>query len=219
MQIAVIRFPGTNNEYETLRALQSFDEVDAELLEYKEINRVDEFDGFWLAGGFSFADVLRAGAIASQTEMITEIAATGQPVLGVCNGFQILTEASLLPGALMPNDSTRFICKWIYLKVSDHPAFQEVRGKVLKLPIAHFEGKLYTDELPDVYDFVRYSDKQGNIRPEVNPNGSDDNIAGAITKNHQFMGLMPHPERASFKHQGSTDGRLIIESFLTEVKQ
>ena len=218
MKVAVIRFPGTNNEYETIRALRSFD-VNCSIVDHKNVSEIGNYDGYWLAGGFSYADVLRAGAIAAKSQIIEEISASEKPTLGICNGFQILTEAKLLPGALLSNSSTRFICKWVHLKITDNTVFTEYYDRILKIPIAHFDGNLYVDTTQETQDFVKYCSPTGDINQQANPNGSQDNIAGLLTGKGQFIGMMPHPERASFTHQGSTDGRVIIQTFLNEVKR
>lgn len=217
MKIGVIRFPGTNNEFETIRALDSF-YVDTTLIESSEIEKIDDLDGIWLPGGFSYGDVLRAGAIAAKSEIMDRVSASGVPIFGPCNGFQILTEANLLPGALLPNKSTRFICKWVFIQT---PELIDHDKPVLKLPIAHFEGNLY-HESPEIIKkniYTRYVTSDGVTNSQANPNGSLLNIAGLISDNGRIIGLMPHPERASFKHQGSTDGRVIIDHFIEEVKR
>ena len=220
-KVAVVRFPGTNNEYETIRALKSFN-IDAQLVESFETNKIKEYDAFWLAGGFSYGDVLRAGAIASASDFMRELKGTSVPIIGSCNGFQILTETNMLPGALLPNKTTRFISKWIRLTVVESNSFLDsIAGQIIKIPIAHFEGNYYHPDIAHIKNQVsfKYCNEKGETTIEANPNGSLDNIAGIVDAKKSIIGLMPHPERASFAHQGSTDGRLIIESFLKEVKQ
>jgi phosphoribosylformylglycinamidine synthase subunit PurQ / glutaminase len=219
-KIAVIRFPGTNNEWETKRALESFNQV-TDILEHYEFDKVPNYDGIWIAGGFSYGDVLRAGAIASASPMVKSIKDSGVPIIGVCNGFQILTESGLLPGALIPNSTTRFVCKWVNLKINSYDSMLEsLANEILHIPIAHFEGNLWNDNEGKLSEMAAmyYSNETGIVDPKHNPNGSMHNIAGLGTKDHKILGMMPHPERASFKYQGSTDGRKIIEAFLSEVK-
>lgn len=218
MKIGVTRFPGTNNEYESIRVLESFG-VTAEIINSFEAEKISDMDGIWIAGGFSYADVLRAGAIASTSDLLKEIKKSSKPILGVCNGFQILTEANLLPGSLIPNNSTKFICDWIHIKIPENNSYlSELAGLILRLPIAHFEGNLFARNLDEVqpYQIALYSNYKGLIHSSFNPNGSIGNIAGLGKDN--IVALMPHPERASYKHQGSTDGRKIIEAFLMEAK-
>ncbi|MCY3412400.1 MAG: phosphoribosylformylglycinamidine synthase I [Candidatus Heimdallarchaeota archaeon] len=219
IKIGVTRFPGTNNEYETIRALESFG-VSTQIINEFDVDQVEELDGIWLAGGFSFSDVLRAGAIASVSDLMGEIIKQSKPILGVCNGFQILTEANLLPGALIPNTSTKFICDWVHISISENDSYlNELSGTTLRLPIAHFEGNLYADTVEAIkpYTVARYSNFKGLVREAFNPNGSIDNIAG-LGKG-SIVGMMPHPERASFRYQSSIDGRKIIRAFLGEVKR
>ncbi len=219
MKIGVTRFPGTNNENESIRALESFG-VSAEIINSFDIDKISNLDGIWIAGGFSYADVLRAGAVASVSDMMKEIKKHSKPILGICNGFQILTESNLLPGSLIPNKSTKFICDWIHVKIPENDSYlSNLAGATLRLPIAHFEGNLYAESLNDVkpYQIAQYSNFKGLIKNSFNPNGSIGNIAGLGKKN--IVGMMPHPERASFSYQGSTDGRRIIDAFLREAKR
>ncbi len=222
MKIAVIRFPGTNNEYETLRAIK-YHGGNGEIFNYfDELDKLSNFDGFWLAGGFSYGDVLRAGAIAAKSKMMNEIIKQDKPILGTCNGFQILTEADILPGALIPNEFPRFICKLIHVKIPENDSFlNELQNKVLRLPIAHFEGNLWLDDINQYNSIAYYSDSNGNIKadPTINPNGSDKNIAGLASDDGRVVGMMPHPERACLPYHESRDGKLIIEAFLKEVKK
>ncbi len=217
MNIAVIRFPGTNNENEAVCALDALDSVKASLVPHFDCERLPEFDAYFLAGGFSYGDYLRPGAVATTEtamEIIERQARTGKKVIGVCNGFQMLTEAGLLPGVLLPNLSTRFICKWIFLKGT------LTENRVLRLPIAHFEGRYIVshDTLNEMnvngQIALRYTDKHGQPTIPSNPNGSIDNIAGVLNKTGNILGLMPHPERAAFEFLSSTDGHAILRKFL-----
>ncbi len=224
LKIGVVRFPGTNNEHETIRALASFDGVTPVLIDVWNHELVNQVDGLYLPGGFSYGDFLRAGAIAATTEtmqLIKEKAKEGTPILSICNGFQVTTESSLLEGVLLPNNTTRFVCKFIHLRIETNDSYLSgLEGQVLKLPIAHFEGNLWhpsSNEL-EKYAVARYSDEKGDVLPQSNPNGSLGNIAGISNETGVIVGMMPHPERAVFPYQGSTDGRLIINSFLEAVK-
>ncbi|MBE0526577.1 phosphoribosylformylglycinamidine synthase I [Candidatus Thorarchaeota archaeon] len=229
MTIAVLRFPGTNNEIDVLRALSLIDGADAILVpSRKGLAGLEEADAVIIPGGFSYGDYLRAGAVASVeaiTEGVRDLAEDGKPVIGICNGFQILTEMGLLPGALLPNMSARFICKWVYLKVSDCPTIftEGLEGSVIRVPIAHAEGNYYCsdDELESLKDELRipfrYCNEDGEVDNAHNPNGSIDNIAGIINQKGNVLGLMPHPERASRPVLGSSDGLAILENFVRAI--
>ncbi|MEM2142967.1 MAG: phosphoribosylformylglycinamidine synthase I [Candidatus Thorarchaeota archaeon] len=226
MSIAVLRFPGTNNEKDMMRALASIDGARPYLVpSWKGGDALRDASGVAIPGGFSYGDYIRAGAVAAVSdimETIREMAREGRPVLGVCNGFQILVESGILPGALCPNRSARFVCKWVYLRVSERssPFTEGLEGSVIHLPIAHAEGNYYCS--PEDLQTLRrnsliafrYCDERGNVTEASNPNGSLDNIAGIINDRGNVMGLMPHPERASRPVLGSTDGRKILENFV-----
>ena len=180
-----------------------------------------------LPGGFSYGDYLRAGAIARFSPIMKQVikfANSGGMVMGICNGFQVLTESGLLPGALMRNSHLRFSCKHVYLRVesTDSPFTREcVKGDVLKIPIAHGEGNYYnfTGDIRQLEDsgqvLFRYADASGKITPEANPNGSINNIAGIRNAEGNVLGLMPHPERAMEDVLGSSDGRKVFESMVS----
>jgi len=228
--IAVLRFPGTNNENDILRALKLIDGADPVLVpSRKGLAGLEEADAIIIPGGFSYGDYLRAGAVASVeaiTEGVRDLAEDGKPIIGICNGFQILTEMGLLPGALLPNKSARFVCKWVNLKVSDHTTMftEGMEGSVIRLPIAHAEGNYYCsdDDFESLKDELRipfrYSNKTGDIDNSYNPNGSIDNIAGTMNQKGNVLGLMPHPERASRPVLGSSDGLMILENFVRATK-
>jgi len=221
-KFAVIVFPGTNCDFETVSAIKKAGGK-AERVWYKQ--GLKDFDGVVLPGGFSYADYLRAGAISARAEIMEEVkalAGEGKPVLGICNGFQVLTESGLLSGALRPNKIPRFLCRWIYLKVSDtQTAFTQFyeEGEVIRMPIAHAEGNYYADDLSKVKIAFQYSDEKGNIVEEANPNGSLLNIAGISNEKGNVLGMMPHPERASDKWLGSEDGLKVFKSMVEYAKR
>lgn len=223
MKFAVIQFPGSNCDIDLYEALHTVCGADVEYVPSKE-NSLDGFDAVMLPGGFSYGDYLRAGAIARFTNImpaIIKMANEGKPVFGTCNGFQILTEAGLLPGALKKNDSLKFVCKTVELEVvNDNTIFtsEYEKGEKINLPIAHADGSFYADkktldELEENNQVVfRYS--------KENPNGSLNNIAGITNKRGNVLGMMPHPERAVEALLGNTDGLRLFKSILenAEVK-
>ncbi|MCD4807493.1 MAG: phosphoribosylformylglycinamidine synthase subunit PurQ [Methanococcoides sp.] len=225
MTIAIIQFGGSNCDLDVLHVLEDVVGTDAELVWYKE-HDLDKYEGAIIPGGFSYGDYLRAGAIASRTpimDSIKKMADEGKPIMGICNGFQILTESGLLGGALTTNEYPKFRCEWTKLRVetSDSPftsAFK--KGEVISIPIAHMEGNFYADEatLSNMEDndlvAFRYVDSEGHVTEEVNPNGSQENIAGILSGNRNVMGLMPHPERASEEVLGSNDGIRMFKSMV-----
>jgi len=220
-KFAVIVFPGTNCDFETVEALRKAGGK-VERVWYK--SSLKDFDGVVLPGGFSYADYLRAGAISARAEIMEEVKALandGKPILGICNGFQVLTESGLLPGALRPNKVPRFLCKWVYLKVNDtQTAFTQFyeEGEVIRMPIAHAEGNYYADDLSKVKIAFQYSNEKGNITDDANPNGSLLNIAGISNEKGNVLGMMPHPERASDKWLGSEDGLKVFKSMVEYAK-
>ena len=221
-KFAVIVFPGTNCDFETVEAIRKAGGK-VERVWYK--CSLKDFDGVVLPGGFSYADYLRAGAISARAEIMKEVkvlANDGKPILGICNGFQVLTESGLLPGALRPNKVPRFLCKWVYLKVSDtQTAFTQFyeEGEVIRMPIAHAEGNYYANDLNKVKIALQYSDENGNITNDANPNGSLLNIAGISNEKGNILGMMPHPERASDRWLGSEDGLKVFKSMVEYVKR
>jgi phosphoribosylformylglycinamidine synthase len=225
MSIAVVQFGGSNCDLDIIHVLKDVLGVDAELVWYKEEN-LDRFDGIVIPGGFSYGDYLRAGAIAARTPIMNSVkkqADAGKPVIGICNGFQVLTESGLLAGALTTNNYPKFRCEPIYLRVetTDTPFTSMLRkGEILSIPIAHMEGNYYADEPTlaalEKNDQVvfRYVDKNGNATDEANPNGSRENIAGIVSQRKNVLGMMPHPERASEEVLGSSDGLKVFRSML-----
>jgi len=223
MKFGIVTFPGSNCDYDAFRAVIDVLGEEATYLWHKD-HDLAGCDVVILPGGFSYGDYLRPGAIARFSPILQAVksfAAAGGLVLGICNGFQILCESGLLPGALMRNRTLKFICQFVYVRVeaTDTPFthFYEV-GQVLDLPIAHAEGNYYCD--PETLDelqrenrvIFRYCDHQGNLTDEANLNGSLDNIAGICNRERNVLGLMPHPERASEEILGSCDGRTLFHS-------
>ncbi len=223
MSIAIVQFGGSNCDLDVLHVLKDVVGVDAELVWYKEEN-LDRFDGIVIPGGFSYGDYLRAGAIAARTPIMNSVkkqAEAGKPVIGICNGFQVLTESGLLDGALTTNNYPKFRCESTFLRVetTDTPFTSAFRkGDILSIPIAHMEGNFYADEptLARMEDnrqvAFRYVDKNGKVTDEVNPNGSQENIAGIVSTQKNVLGMMPHPERASEDVLGPSDGLRIFKS-------
>lgn len=223
MKFAVVEFPGSNCDHDCHYAITHALGHEAEYVWYQE-NSLAGFDMVILPGGFSYGDYLRAGAIARVApvmDAVTRFANEGGPVLGICNGFQILTEAGLLPGALMRNVSMKFVCKDIYLKTETTDSFltHDIDKKtVLKIPVAHMEGRYVADEntLKILEDedrvLFRYCDRSGDPSAKANPNGSLHNIAGIVSAGRNVAGMMPHPERVCEKITGGVDGLKVFES-------
>jgi len=218
-RIAVVQFPGTNCERETLREVAACAECPVDLIWHADPFPVGQYAAVILPGGFAHGDHLRAGAIARFSPVmpgIQQFAADGGLVLGICNGFQVLLEAGLLPGAMLHNASLEFRSEWVWCRVerTDTPFTSACTvGQVLRLPIAHGEGNYVS--LVDAEGIVlRYCDAEGTISPSANPNGSQANVAGLVNAAGNVFGLMPHPERAADALLGSTDGRFLIESLV-----
>jgi len=226
MKFAVLRFPGSNCDQDCLRTLRDNFGASADAVWHKETS-VDGYDAIVVPGGFSYGDYLRCGAIARYSPVmgaVTRAAARGVPVLGICNGFQILCEAGLLPGALMRNRGLHFICRTVHLRVTNitSPFTRGTKeGEVVRLPVAHGEGCYFADEttLQKLEDggqiAFRYCEADGSITPAANPNGSVRNIAGVLNSQGNILGLMPHPERACEERLGSTDGKVVFASLLS----
>ena len=225
MKIAVIQFPGSNCDQDCLRALTDGLRLPAEYLWHKETS-VSGFDAVVLPGGFSYGDYLRCGAIARFSPIMRAIvraAKEGMPVIGICNGFQILCEAGLLPGALIRNQSLRFVCELVWLRVeTDETPFTARLDKesLLRMPVAHGEGCYLADEATlaalrtNGQIVFRYVDESGRVTQESNPNGSMLNIAGICNEARNVVGMMPHPDRAWDRRLGSEDGKLLFESLI-----
>ena len=214
-RVGVVVFPGSNCEHDAAEAVGSIGD-DADLVWHTETS-LDNYDAVIVPGGFAHGDYLRPGAIARfspVTSAVTAFARSGGPVLGICNGFQILTEAGLLPGALQKNRGLTFLCETVGLRVETDRSVltrNAVPGMVLRIPINHFEGN-YTCSIATL-DELRDGDRV-ILRYENNPNGSVDDIAGICNEEGNVVGLMPHPERACDALLGSTDGRVLLEGFL-----
>jgi len=225
MNFAVLQFPGSNCDQDVVHVLRNVLGHSARLLWHKEPS-LGETDAVIVPGGFSYGDYLRTGAIARFSpvmEAVQRFAADGGLVLGVCNGFQILCEAGLLPGALIRNRSLQFRCEHIFLKTAttESPFTNRIPAdKLLRLPIAHGEGCYFADaetlaQLKANNQVLwRYVNAQGEPTEAANPNGALDNIAGICNERRNVAGLMPHPERASEPILGSADGRLVLESMI-----
>jgi phosphoribosylformylglycinamidine synthase subunit PurQ / glutaminase len=223
VRFGVIVFPGSNCERDTLHVLSSVLGYSAELVWHQETN-LSPYDCIVLPGGFAYGDYLRAGAIARFSPVmgaVTEFAAAGGLVWGICNGFQVLVEAGLLPGAMQQNAGLRFVCQWVNLRVeSDRTPFLQgiAPGTVLRMPIAHHEGSYYVDPstLAQMEDggqvILRYCREDGTLDPSANPNGSVAHIAGVCNAQGNVFGLMPHPERCSEAALGGEDGRRLFEA-------
>ena len=223
MKFGVVVFPGSNCDQDCVHVLEDVVKQPVVTLWHQE-TALRGVDAIVLPGGFSYGDYLRTGAIARFSPIMQSIAAftkDGGLVLGICNGFQILLEAGLLPGAMLRNTGLRFICRFVTLRVerTDTPftnSFQ--RGQIVRMPVAHNEGRYTIDErhLPAVraQAVFRYCDLDGRLADDANPNGSTDCIAGVTNEAGNVIGMMPHPERASEPAVGSDDGRLVFESMV-----
>ena len=228
MRFAVIQFPGSNCDQDCVAAINGLDGLHAQYVWHKETS-LDDFDAIVLPGGFAYGDYLRCGAIARFSPIMKAVisdARAGKLVLGTCNGFQVLCEAGLLPGALVRNRSLRFVCEVVNtrVEVDDSPFTRGCpKGTLLQLPIAHGEGCFFADTTTlrelnaNRQVILRYSDNEGRIVPEANPNGSIENIAGICNGGRNVFGLMPHPDRASDARLGSMDGAKIFRSMVQSI--
>jgi phosphoribosylformylglycinamidine synthase len=229
MNFAVIQFPGSNCDQDCVAAINGLNGLQAEYVWHKETS-LDNFDAIVLPGGFAYGDYLRCGAIARFSPIMKAViseARAGKLVLGTCNGFQVLCEAGLLPGALVRNRSLRFVCDMVTTRVEiDDSLFTHgcPKGSVLRLPVAHGEGCFFADpqtlgELNSNNQVVlRYANSQGQVVADANPNGSIENIAGICSRERNVFGLMPHPDRASDLHLGSADGANIFLSMAETIR-
>jgi phosphoribosylformylglycinamidine synthase subunit PurQ / glutaminase len=232
-RVAVVQFPGSNCDLDALEVLQKVVKTKTDLVWHKDLVK-DSYDAYVLPGGFSYGDYLRAGAIAatsSSLKVVREASERGKPVLGICNGFQILVEAGLLPGAVLRNSGLRFVCAWTRLRIENNRTpFTNLaqKGQTLQIPIAHNEGRYYLDkeELGKLESrdqvVLRYVNDNNEPTEDSNPNGSSDNIAGISNHDGNVMGLMPHPERSSIPElapEGKATGRLIFDSMINHLKK
>lgn len=224
MKFGVVLFPGSNCDQDAYYAISKNLGCETTMLWHKDTSIPSDIEAIILPGGFSYGDYLRCGAIARFSPIMQEVAAfakKGRYVMGICNGFQILTDSGMLPGALLPNMSMKFVCKDVYLKVENNSTrftSQFAQNDIIRVPIAHGEGNYFVDtdtlhSLEDSNQIVfRYCDMFGEITADANPNGSINNIAGIINKNRNILGMMPHPERCCDNVLGNDDGLAVFES-------
>ena len=219
MRIGVVVFPGSNCDHDASYAVQHNLKHQADFI-WHQSGSLGPVDAVILPGGFSYGDYLRTGAIAKFSPVMAAVkkfADAGGPVLGICNGFQVLTEAGLLPGALVRNANLKFVCRTVPVEVvtTDSPFTRDaVKGQLLQLPVAHGEGCYVADEA--TLDQLEAEDRVA-LRYRDNPNGSMRNIAGIFNKARNVMGMMPHPERAADHLMGSTDGSVLLQSLLNSL--
>lgn len=229
MKFGVVVFPGSNCDQDMIYVLRTIMGQEVVELWHKD-QSLQKCDMVILPGGFSYGDYLRSGAIARFSpimEKVCEFADKGGYVFGVCNGFQILCEAKLVPGTLLHNTERKFICKNTFIKAQNNDTLITSaipKDKALKIPIAHGEGNYFNDaaSLKQMNDngqiLFRYCDEKGNTTPESNPNGTIENIAGICNAGKNVFGMMPHPERAADPNLGNTDGKFLFESILSLVQ-
>jgi phosphoribosylformylglycinamidine synthase len=227
MKFGVVVFPGSNCDRDCIHVTENVIGQPTKVIWHQDTD-LGDVDCVVLPGGFSYGDYLRTGAIARFSpvmQAVQQFAADGGLVFGICNGFQVLCEAHLLPGALLQNAGLRFICRHVHVRVetTDTPFTRSCRpGQVLTLPIAHHGGRYFADEATqrrlesNGQIVMRYCDEAGNVTDQANPNGSVGNIAGICNERRNVFGLMPHPERAAEPMLGSADGRVLFESLIRE---
>jgi phosphoribosylformylglycinamidine synthase subunit PurQ / glutaminase len=230
MKFGVVTFPGSNCDYDCFNAVKRVAKQPVEFIWHAE-TKLKDFDCIIIPGGFSYGDYLRCGAIARFAPIMEEIKKFSDEgrglVIGICNGFQILTEAGLLPGALIRNKSLHFICRHINLRVENNktPFTNKLKkNQVIKVPIAHGEGNFVADKATiaalkkNKQIIFTYCDEKGSVTPANNPNGSLLNIAGICNEKRNVLGMMPHPERISEAILGGTDGKAIFDSIISSLK-
>lgn len=227
MKFGIAVYPGSNCDYDTYYVIRDILKEDVEFIDYRQTD-LSKYDCVILPGGFSFGDYLRPGAIASHTPLtyaLRDIAEKGKYIVGICNGFQVLTEAHLLPGALLSNDHGKFVCKHQYLRVENNQTVftkKLKKGQIVSVPIAHHDGNYFVDSqtLKSMEEngqiILRYCDSEGNVNSLSNPNGSVSNIAGVCNRSKNVFGLMPHPERACESILGTSDGILFLQSLIDQ---
>lgn len=230
MRFGIVVFPGSNCDYDTLYVLKDVLKQKSFFLWHKD-HDLKNADCIILPGGFSYGDYLRSGAIASFSPLMQEVkefALSGGLVLGICNGFQVLLELGLLPGAMLRNKNLKFLCQNVHVRVENNQTPFTNRaepGQVLKIPIAHFDGNYYSDQqslekIKQNHQIVLcYSEPDGSLTEKANVNGSLERIAGLINEKNNVLGMMPHPERASEELLGSCDGKIIFESVIEYLKK
>ncbi len=227
MKFGVVIFPGSNCDMDMFYVIETIMKQEVVKLWHKDTD-LQNCDFIILPGGFSYGDYLRSGAIANYSPIMKKVvdhANKGGYLMGICNGFQILCESGLLPGALLHNTNHKFICKNIHLKTISKNTLvtNQYSDNAFKIPIAHGEGRFYADEntlkklVENDQILFKYSDENGNITKESNPNGSVLNIAGICNKKGNVFGMMPHPERAADTELNNTDGKILFDSILNEV--
>jgi len=227
VKFGVVVFPGSNCDFDTFHALKDVVGQPTTYLWHKD-HDLKGVDCVVLPGGFSYGDYLRSGAIARFSPLMREVrdfADRGGLVLGICNGFQVLLELGLLPGAMLRNKNLKFLCRFVHIRIENNRtrfSHKGKKGQVLKIPIAHFDGNYYAP--PQVLEEIeknkqvlfRYTDEKGRLNEEANVNGSLNCIAGLMNKQGNVMGMMPHPERASEALLGSSDGLVIFKSMIVK---
>ena len=228
MKFGVLVFPGSNCDHDTYHVLDAVARHPVTFL-WHASEDLQGCDAILVPGGFAYGDYLRTGALARFAPIMASVrkfAEAGGPVMGICNGFQILCEAGLLPGALMRNAGLRYICKQVHLRTetSDSPyTHMLTRGEVLRMPVGHMEGNYFCDDetLAELrqHDRIafRYCDPQGAVSPDANPNGSRENIAAILNAGRNVLGMMPHPDRSSEALLGSADGFKVIQSLIASL--
>ena len=230
MKTAVLVFPGSNCDHDAYHALKHVVGVDAEFVWHRQ-STLSGYDAVVIPGGFTYGDYLRTGAMAKLSpvmEAVRGFAAAGGPVIGICNGFQILLETGLLPGAMIVNESLRFVCDYVHLRTETvrTPFTRGIpAGKVLKIPVAHYQGNYFADgETLSALEaggqvVFRYCDPSGAVTPSANPNGSANGIAGICNEAGNVLGMMPHPERCAEGVLGSADGRLLFDAMVSWLEE
>ena len=225
MKAAVVIFPGTNRDIDVIDALMTVGGEEPVLV-WHQNTELPKTDLIVLPGGFSYGDYLRSGAMAARSPILKEITAraqTGVPILGICNGFQILTEAGFLPGVLMANRDLKFVCRDIHLKVERADTTftrRYTEGQVIRVPVAHHDGNYFSDPYTlsriegEGQVAFRYCTREGHLDDSVNPNGSVNGIAGVYNESRNVLGLMPHPEDHVNHYQSCSDGRPLFESLI-----
>ena len=224
-KVGVVVFPGSNCDYDVYHVVKKILNMQAEYIWHKDTS-IRNYDAIVLPGGFSYGDYLRAGAVARFSPVMSEIikhAEDGKPLIGICNGFQVLVESGLLPGALITNAGLRFRCEDTYLKVVNNSTIftsDYEKEAVIRMPIAHYTGSYFAKDevIKDLQEtdsiVFKYCDSEGNVNEDANPNGSINNIAGIMNKGKNVLGMMPHPERACETLLGSDEGLGVFTSML-----